>query len=79
MCCYALQAQVDKSKQTWLDGEVIEKPPLQVTLPGHECLLTVADMGSMTPLRFKSFWTVRLSSCFVAPVICLCRLMIAYG
>ncbi|KAL0055307.1 hypothetical protein WJX82_010458 [Trebouxia sp. C0006] len=60
---------VDKAKKSWLDGEVIEKPPLNVTLPGQQCLLTVDDMGSMTPLRFKSFWMgymTELQSCLDA-------------
>lgn len=61
--------QVDKAKKSWLDGELIEKPPLKVTLPGQECLLTAADMGSMTPLHFKSLWMgymTELRSCLDA-------------
>lgn len=70
-----LQLQVDKAKKSWLDGEVIEKPLLKVTLPGQQCLLTVDDMGSMTPLRFKSFWMVCLAACTDNVVSCLYRLL----
>lgn len=61
-----LQPPLDKAEKAWLAGEYIDKPPLQVTLPGQECLLTAADVAQMTPLRFKSLWTsymTELGSC----------------
>ena len=58
LCVLCLQPLIDKAEKAWLNGEYIEKPPLQITLPGRECLLTAADVGNMTPLRFNSLWAV---------------------
>ena len=41
-----------------MDREVVEGPPLNVTLPGRECQLTVADVGNMPAQEFKALWQV---------------------
>ena len=47
-----------------MDREVVEGPPLDVTLPGRECQLTVADVGNMPAQEFKALWQVSRSMTF---------------
>lgn len=41
-----------------MDREVVEGPPLMVSVPGREGQLTVADVGNMPPQQFVALWQV---------------------
>ena len=58
-----MQLRPQQAKAMQLDGESIPKPPLNVTLRGKECQLTVNEVGTMTPVRFKRLWMVRAKCC----------------
>ena len=53
-CCLQVQ------NSTIPVDEELKLPPLKVTVPGHECLLTVANITQLAPSRFADLWKVQI-------------------